>query len=123
MSYSKAWQLLSKTAVMALTYDERLVPPQILQEQRDRLDAALRRGMGRILSTKLSDTAWKRAALPAQFGGLSLRAANADLASVAFWSAADLHQAVLPSLADALGFDLAGIHPDSDAAVEARKTS
>ena len=59
--------------------------------------------MSVLLGSEVSELAWERAKLPTCFGSLGIRFAQMGFATHAkYWSAVDLHKAVMTSTCEAL---------------------
>ena len=69
----------------------------------------------------VSELAWERAKLSTCFGGLGIRVAQMGLAAQAtYWSAVDLHEAVMSTICEALDRPLQGAHPEETTALAAK---
>ena len=112
VSFAKAWMLMSKGVAHALDYDFRLVPLAVMAPLQRRLEGGLRQTMSVLLGSEVSELAWERAKLPTCFGGQGIRVAEMGFAAQApYWSAVDLHKAVMTNICEALGRPLQGAHP------------
>ena len=113
VSFAKAWMLMSKGVAHALDFDFRLVAPGVMAPLQRRLEAWLRQTMAVLLGSEVSEMAWERAKLPTCYGGLGLRVAQMGFAAQAtYWSAVDLHRAVMPRICEALNRPIREPHPD-----------
>ena len=64
-----------------------------------RLKGGLRQTLSVLLGSAVSELAWERAKLLTCFGGLGIRVAQVGFAAQAtFWSAVDLHKAVMSKI-------------------------
>ena len=121
VSFAKAWMLMSKWVAHALDYDFRLVAPGVMAPLQRRLEAGLRQTMAVLLGSEVSEMAWERAKLPTCFGGLGLRVAQlAFTAQATYWSAVDLHKAVMPRICEALNRPIREPHLDVANALAAK---
>ena len=78
-----------------------------------RLESGLRNTVSTLLGGPVTEAVWERAKLPTCYGGLGIRVAQLGFtAQATFWSAVDLHLAVMPRMCDALGRPIVGDHPD-----------
>ena len=112
---------MGKGVAHALDYDFRLVPPAVMAPLRRRLEGGLRRTLTVLLGSGVSELAWERAKLPTCFGGLGIRVAQMGFAAQAtYWSAVDLHKAVMPIICEALDRPLQGRHPEETTALAAK---
>ena len=99
VSFAKAWMLMSKGVAHALEYDFRLVPPAVMAPLQRRLERGLRQTMSVLPGSEVSELTWGRAKVSTCFGGLGIRVAQMGFAEQAtYWSAVDLHKAVMTSL-------------------------
>ena len=113
VSFAKAWVLMSKGVGYALDYDFRLVPPAVMAPLQRRLEGGLRQTMSVLLGNEVSELAWERAKLSTCFGGLGIRVAQEGFAAQAtYWSAVDLHTAVVTGICEALRRPLQAAHPE-----------
>ena len=70
---------------------------------RRRLEGGLGQALSVLLGSAVSELAWERAKLPTCFGGMGIRVAQMGFAAQAtYWSAVDLHKAVMTSICEAL---------------------
>ena len=77
--------------------------------------------MAVLLGSEVSEMAWERAKLPTCYGGLGLRCAQMGFTSQAtYWSAMDLHKAVMPRICEALNRPIREPHPDVANALAAK---
>ena len=121
VSFAKAWMLMSKGVALALDYDFRLVPPAVMAPLQRRLEGGLRQTMSVLLGSEVFELAWERAKLPTCFGGLVIRVAQVGFAAQAtYWSAVDLHKAVMTSTCEALNRPMREMHPQIAAALAAK---
>ena len=68
-----------------------------------RLEGGLRQTMSVLLGSDVSELAWERAKLSTCFGGLGIRVAQlVSAVQATYWSAVDLHKAVMTSICEAL---------------------
>ena len=90
-----AWSILSKSVARALDYDARLVPPDTLRLEAERLDLELRRTAAALLGKPaLEDCDWDRVQLPGPLSGMGLRTVSTT-SHAAFWASwAAQHQRV-----------------------------
>ena len=111
VSFAKAWMLMSKGVAHALDYDFRPVP----------LEGWLRQTMSVLLGSEVSELAWERAKLPPCSGGLGIRVAQTGFAAQAtYWSAVDLHKAVMTNKCEALNRPTREPHPEVASALAAK---
>ena len=69
-----------------------------------------------LLGSEVSELTWERAKLPTCFGGLGVRVAQMGFAAQAtYWSAVDLHKAVITNVCEALN-----PHPEVASALAAK---
>ena len=108
VGFAKAWMLMSKGVAHALDYDFRLVAPAVMAPLQRRLEAGLRQTMAVLLGSEVSEMAWERAA---QMG---------FTAQATYWSAVDLHKAVMPRICEALNRPIREPHPDVANALAAK---
>ena len=95
--------LMSKGVAHALDYDFRLVPPAGMVPLQRRLEGGLRQALSVLLGSEVSELAWERAKLPTCSGGLGIGSAQMGYAAQAtYWSAVDLHKAVMTNICEAL---------------------
>ena len=95
---------MSKGIAHALDCDFRQVPPAVMASLQRPLEGGLGQTLSVILGSAVSELAWERAKLPTCFGGLGTRVAQIGFAAQAtFWSAVDLHKAVMTTICEALG--------------------
>ena len=77
--------------------------------------------MSVLLGREVSELAWERAKLPTCFRGLGIRVAQMDFAAQAtYWSAVDLHKAVMTSICEALNRPIREPHPEVATALAAK---
>ena len=77
--------------------------------------------MSVLLGSEVSELAWERAKLPTCFGGLGIRVAQMGFAAQAtYWSAVDLHKAVMSNICEALNRPIRVMHPEIAAALAAK---
>ena len=101
-----------------MDYDFRLVPQAVMAPLQRRLEGGLRQTLSVLLGSAVSELVWERAKLPTCFGG---RVAQMGYAAQAtYWSAVDLHKAVMPNICDALWRPLRGSHPEDATALAAK---
>ena len=119
--FAKAWMLMSKGVAHALDYDFRLVPPAVMAPLQRRLEGGLRQTLSVLHESAFSELAWERAKLSTCFGGLGIRLSQMGYAAQAtYWSAVDLHRAVMPNICEALDRPLRGVHPEETPALAAK---
>ena len=83
-----------------------------------RSEGGLRQTLLVLLGSGVSELAWERAQLPTCSGGLSIRVAQMGCAAqAAYWSAVDLHKAVMSNICDALGRPLREPHLEEGTAL------
>ena len=100
---------MGKGVAHALDYDFRLVPLAVMAPLQRLLEGGLGQTLSVLLGSAVSELAWKRAKLPTCFGGLVFRVAQMGFAAqVTYWSAVDLHKAVMTTFCEALGRPLQG---------------
>ena len=120
-SFAKAWMLMSKVVAHALDYDFRLVSLAVMAPLQRRLEGGLGQTMSVLLGSEVYELAWERAKLPTCFGGLAIKVAQMDFAAQAtYWSAVDLHKAVMSNICDALDRPPQGMHPEETTALAAK---
>ena len=86
-----------------------------------RLEGELGQTMPMLLGSEVSELAWERAKLPTCFGGLRIRVAQMGFAAQAtYWSAVDLHKAVMTNICEALNRPIREMHPEIAAALAAK---
>ena len=113
VSFAKAWMLKSKGVAHALDCDFRLVSAGVMAPLERRLEGRLRQTMSVLLGSEVSEMAWERAKLPTCYGGLGIRVAQMGFAAQAtYWSTADLHKAVMPSICEAFNRPIREPHLD-----------
>ena len=113
--------LMSKVVAHALDYDFRLVPLALMAPLQRRLEGGLRQTMSMLLGSEVYVLAWERAKLSTCFGGLGIRVAQMGFAAQAtYWSAVDLHKAVMSNICDALDRPPQGMHPEETTALAAK---
>ena len=121
VSFAKVWMLMSKGVAHALDYDFRLVPPAVMAPVRRRLEGGLRQTLSVLLGSDVSELAWERAKLATRFGGLGIRVAQMGFAAQAtYWSAVDLHKAVMTNQCEALNRPIREPHPEVAGALAAK---
>ena len=104
-----------------LDNDFRLVPPAVMAPLQRRLEGGLRQTVSVLLGSEVSELAWERAKLPTCFGGLGIRVAQVGFAAQAtYWSAVDLHNAVMTNICEALNRPTREVHPEIQAALAAK---
>ena len=119
VSFVKAWMLLSRGVEHALDCDFRLVPPLVMVPLQRRLENGQRQTMSALLEG--DELAWERAKVPTCYGGLGTQATPLGFAARAtYWSAFDLHKAVMPSICDALNRPIREVHPEATDALAAK---
>ena len=112
---------MRKGVAHALDYDFRLVPPAVMAPLQRRLEGGLRQMLSVLLGSDVSELAWERAKLPTCIGGLGIRVAQMGSAAQAtYWSAVDLHKAVMTNICEALNRTLRGAHPEVTTALAAK---
>ena len=121
VSSAKVWMLIGKGVARALDYDFRLVPPAVMAPLQRRLEGELRRTLTVLFGSEVSELAWERAKLPTCFGGLGIRVAQMGFAAQAtYWSAVDLHKAVMTTICGTVGRPLQGAHLEEVTALAAK---
>ena len=94
---------------MHSTDDLRLVPLAMIASLQRRMEGGIRRTVSSLLGSPV-----EAAGLPTCDGGPGIRVAQMGFTGQAtFWSAVDLHVAVMPRICDALGRLIVGQHTDS----------
>ena len=89
-----------------------------------RLGNRLRQTLSTLLGGNVSELAWDRAKLPTWFGRLGIRVAQMDFAVQAtYWSAVDLHKAVMSNICVALNRPLREPHPEGATALAAMQAT
>ena len=112
---------MSSWVAHALDYDFRLVSPGVMAPLQRRLEAGLTQTMAVLLGSEVSEMARERAKLPTCYGGLGLRVAQMGFtAQASYWSAVDLHRAVMPRICEALNRPIREPHPDVANALAAK---
>ena len=87
-----------------------------------RVEGGLRQTLSVLLGSAVSELAWERAKLPTCFGGLGIRVAQMGFAAQAtYWSAVDLHKAVMSSICIALNRPLREAHPEETTALAVKE--
>ena len=120
-SFAKAWMLMGKGVAHALDYDFRLVPPAVMAPLQRRLEGGLRRTLTVLLGSEVSEWHGSEHHSPTCFGGLGIRVAQMGFAAQAtYWSAVNLHKAVMTTICGALGRPLQGAHPEEVTALAAK---
>ena len=121
VSFAKAWMPMSKGVAHALDYDFRLVPPAVMALLKRRMEGGLTQTLPVLLGSDVSEVAWERAKLSTCFGGLGMTVAQIGFAAQAtYWSAVDLHKAVMSKICEALDRPLQGGHPEGTTALAAK---
>ena len=78
-------------------------------------------GRRALLGSEVSELAWERAKLPTCFGGLGIGVAQMGFAAQAvYWSAVDLHKAVMTGIGEALNRRIRETHPEVATALAAK---
>ena len=104
-----------------MDYDLRLVPPVVMAPLQRRLEGGIRRTLSVLLGSAVSELAWERAKLPSCFGGLGVGVVQMGFAAQAtYWSAVDLHTAVMSNICTALNRPLRKPHPEEAIALAAK---
>ena len=86
-----------------------------------RLEEGLRQTLSVLLGSALSELAQERTKIPTCFGGLGIRVAQMGYAAQAtYWSAVDVHKAVISNICVALWRPLREPHPEEATAVAAK---
>ena len=67
-----AWSVLTRSLAQTLTYDCRLVPPDVLHPIAVQLDAMVRRGVVDLLGHPLDDSNWQQLTLPGPLSGCAV---------------------------------------------------
>ena len=117
VSFAKAWMLMSKGTAHAMDYNFRLVPPAVMAPLQRRLEGGLRQTLSVLLGSAVSELA----KLSTCFGGLGIRVAQMGFAAQAtYWSAVDLHKAVMTSMCVALDRPQRGAHLEETTALAAK---
>ena len=122
VSFAKAWMLMSRGVAHALDYDIRLVPPAVMAPLQRRFEGV---GSGRRFrcSLEVLSLSWPGSERnsPTCFGGFGIRVAQMGCAAQAtYWSAVDLHKAVVSNICLALRRPLREPHPEEATALTAK---
>ena len=92
---------MGKGVAHALDNDFRLVPLAVMAPLQRQLEGGLRRTLTVLLGSEVSELAWERTKLLTCFGGLGIRVAQMGFAAQAtYWSAVDLHKAVMKTICE-----------------------
>ena len=119
VSFAKAWMLMSWGESRMLW--TMISGSAVVSSLQRRLEGGLRQTLSVLLGSAVSELAWERAKLPTCFGGLRIRVAQMGFAAQGtYWSAVDLHKAVITSICEALDRPLQGMHPEKTTAMSAK---
>ena len=114
VSFAKAWIVMRQGGAHTLDYDFRAVMAPLQR----RLEGGLRQMLSVLLGIAVSELAWERAKLTTCCGGLGIRVAQMGYAAQAtYWSASDLHKAVMSNICATQNRPLREPHPEKATAL------